>query len=187
MPVKYSTTPERIYLGEANIEPGKRMRARQACASSKHKFAYLSVDVCASVKGGQKVTVTSSRDIAGLLRGFLEPQVALREHFGVLLLDAKNAVIGFALISVGGVSAALVELPMVFKPALLLPCSGIILVHNHPSGDPTPSYEDARLTERIVSAGKLLGIRVLDHIIVGAGRDDNYFSFLDRGLMPASE
>lgn len=180
-PVRYETEPERIYLGE--VEPAKRMRARQVCASSKHKFAYLAVDVCASTKEGEEVRfqISDSAAVAKFVSGFLEPQILLKEHFGTLLLDTKNSVVGFAVISVGGLSSASVELPMVFKPALLLPAAGMILVHNHPSGNAQPSSDDVLLTKRVVQGGTLLGFRVLDHIILGSG--GKYFSFVENGLM----
>jgi len=103
-----------------------------------------------------------------------------REHFVVMLLDRKNAVLGLNTVSIGSLTASVVHPREVFKPAILSNACSVILSHNHPSGDPLPSQEDRALTARLVQGGKLLGISVLDHIIV---RDGRYFSFADEGLL----
>ncbi len=105
-----------------------------------------------------------------------------REHFVTLLLNRKNAVIGITTVSVGSLTASVVSPREVFKAAILANAASIVCAHNHPSGDPQPSLEDKALTARLVQGGKLLGIPVLDHIIVGDGTPD-YFSFADRGLL----
>jgi DNA repair protein RadC len=93
-----------------------------------------------------------------------------REHFGILLLNTQNRLIGYHEVSVGTLTAALVSPREVFGAALrTLGCAAIILVHNHPSGDPTPSREDLRLTRQLVDAGRLLDIKVHDHVIIGTG------------------
>lgn len=104
-----------------------------------------------------------------------------REAFLVLLLDAKNRLIGANLASVGTLTASLVHPREVFKPAIAASASAVICVHNHPTGDPAPSREDQALTQRLFEAGKLLGIRFLDHVVVGDGR---HYSFLDDGELP---
>ncbi len=105
-----------------------------------------------------------------------------REHFGVLMLDAQNRLVVYHGVSTGTLSASLVHPREVFGPALrVMGVASIILVHNHPSGEPTPSREDLRLTQQLVEAGKLLDITVHDHVIVGA--DGAYVSFADRGLL----
>jgi len=101
-----------------------------------------------------------------------------REEFLVLVLDAKNAVLGFNLVSVGTLTSSLVHPREVFKPAILGNAAALILLHNHPSGDPAPSAEDLHLTRRLREVGEVFDIKVLDHIIVGAGR---YVSFVDDG------
>ena len=105
-----------------------------------------------------------------------------REHFVILMLDQKNQVIGINTVSVGSLTASVVHPREVYKPAILSNCAGLILGHNHPSGDPQPSKEDRAITARLVEAGKLLGIAVLDHVIVGDG-SQKYFSFADEGLL----
>lgn len=105
-----------------------------------------------------------------------------REMFVVMLLDRKNAVLGLNLVSVGFLTSSVVHPREVFKPAILSNSCSVILSHNHPSGDPFPSQEDRALTTRLVQGGKLLGIAILDHIIVGDG-SGKYFSFADENLL----
>jgi DNA repair protein RadC len=89
-----------------------------------------------------------------------------REHFIVLLLNARHEVIGSETVSIGSLNASIVHPREVFKPAVLASAASIVLVHNHPSGDPEPSEEDLSITKRLVEAGELLGIGVLDHVIL---------------------
>ena len=105
-----------------------------------------------------------------------------REHLLALTVDTKNRLIGINTVSVGSLSSSLGHPREVFKAAILQNAAAIILAHNHPSGDPTPSSEDRALTERIKQASELLGIRLLDHIVVGDGTE-RFFSFLDEGLL----
>ncbi|NLW44448.1 MAG: DNA repair protein RadC [Syntrophomonadaceae bacterium] len=93
-----------------------------------------------------------------------------REHFKCLYLNRKNQVISLETISIGGLANSLVHPREVFKPAVKRSAAAVILIHNHPSGDPTPSQEDINITRRLIESGKLLGIEVLDHVIIGDGR-----------------
>ena len=102
-----------------------------------------------------------------------------REQFCVLMLNAKNEIIGLNIVSTGDVSSATVTPRELLKPAILTNSSALVLGHNHPSGDPTPSPEDVRVTKAIVEAGELLDIDVLDHLIIGRGR---YTSMKSKGL-----
>ena len=101
-----------------------------------------------------------------------------REQFLVCCLDAKNVSIGVNIVSIGSLTLSIVHPREVFKPAILGNACAIIAVHNHPSGDPTPSVEDRTLTTRLREAGDVLGIRLLDHLILG---DDRLYSFADQG------
>ncbi len=103
-----------------------------------------------------------------------------REHFVGLYLNGANRIIGIHTITIGILNSSLVHPREVFKPAILSNATGIILAHNHPSGDPEPSLEDRRITNQIAEAGRLLGIPLLDHIIIGENR---YFSFKDEYLI----
>jgi DNA repair protein RadC len=93
-----------------------------------------------------------------------------RERFFLLLLDGRNRLMAELCISEGTLTAALVHPREVFAPAIRLSAAAIVVVHNHPSGDPTPSAEDAALTERLRRAGDVIGIRLLDHVVIGQGR-----------------
>src|SRR5215475_7483458 len=124
--------------------------------------------------------IRSSADAGALLHVYLEG--VDREHFVVLLLDQKNKVIGISNVSIGSLTASVVHPREVFKPAISSNAAALILAHNHPSGAPQPSQEDRVLTVRLVAAGKLLGISVLDHVIIGDGTSA-YFSFADEGLL----
>ena len=106
-----------------------------------------------------------------------------REEFVVLLLDAKNKLLGFHVVSLGSLTPSVVHPREVFKIAILGNAAAILLLHNHPSGDPTPSNEDLHITQRLCQIGEVLGIRVLDHVVIGDGR---YISFVDDGYFPRS-
>lgn len=124
--------------------------------------------------------VLSSSNVAPFLRGLLGHEPA--EVFVLLALDVKNVVLGYHEVARGGLSSCSVEPAQVFKLALLADAASLILAHNHPSGDCSPSADDVMVTRRIVDGARLFGIRVLDHIIVG---DPGHFSFLDAGMLSA--
>lgn len=103
-----------------------------------------------------------------------------RERFYSVFLNTKNEVINCEEVSSGSATSALVHPREVFKSALLCSCSALILVHNHPSGDSSPSSWDINLTRRLYECGELLGVDVLDSIVIG---DDSYYSFRESGLL----
>lgn len=103
-----------------------------------------------------------------------------REYFLTLLLDGKNRIIREEQISEGSLNQSIVHPREVFSPAVKESAAAVILIHNHPSGDPAPSREDREITRRLKEAGEIMGIRVLDHIIIGDGA---YFSFVEMGLL----
>ena len=104
----------------------------------------------------------------------------LKECFWTLLLDGKNRTLKLVKVSEGTLTSSLVHPREVFRPAIEEAAAGVILAHNHPSGDPTPSREDREITRRLVATGEMVGIRILDHVIIGPQR---YFSFADEGLL----
>ena len=106
-------------------------------------------------------------------------QQETKEYFLTLHLDGKNRIVCMEEVSVGSLNQSIVHPREVFKSALLSSAAAIVLIHNHPSGDPTCSREDREITRRIKEAGDLLGVRVLDHIIIG----DSYMSFVEQGLL----
>lgn len=103
-----------------------------------------------------------------------------KEYFITLHLDGKNRIKCMDLVSIGSLNQSIVHPREVFKTACLSNAAAIILIHQHPTGDPTPSSEDISITRRLKEAGELMGIKVLDHIIVG---DGEYLSFVERGLL----
>lgn len=120
----------------------------------------------------------SSVDIFEYFQPQLEP--LKKECFWSVLLDGKNRLISLVRISEGSLTCSLVHPREVFRPAIREAAAGVLFVHNHPSGDPAPSQEDIEITRRLVETGRIIGIRALDHVIIGA-RD--YFSFADRGVL----
>ena len=124
--------------------------------------------------------IRSSRDAHQVFQQYLEG--VDRENFVVMLVDQKHKIIGIHTVATGSLTAAVVHPREVMKPAILSNAAAIIVAHNHPSGDPQPSQEDRALTAKLFQAGKILGIALLDHIILGDGAD-TYFSFGDEGLL----
>jgi len=112
---------------------------------------------------------------------------APKEHFMLMCLDSRTRAIGVIEVSVGTVSASLVHPRECFQPAILLNAASIIVAHNHPSGDTSPSAEDKAVTTRLTDAGQILGIPLMDHIIIGDQGPDvscpDYFSFRERGFI----
>ncbi len=108
-----------------------------------------------------------------------------REQFCVLLLNTKNKMIGLNIVSTGCLSSATVHPREVLKPAILANAGAMVLCHNHPSGDTSPSSEDRAITKRIILASSFVGITVHDHIIINM-EDDEFFSFADEGLIADS-
>jgi DNA repair protein RadC len=105
-----------------------------------------------------------------------------REHFKAVFLDARHAVLGVYTVSIGCLTSSLVHAREVFRAAIVAGAAGIVLSHNHPSGDPEPSAEDIALTRRLMAAGTLIGIEVLDHVVTG-DHAAKWVSFKERGMM----
>ena len=127
---------------------------------------------------GRRVQLGSPRDVAS----YLLPSHGARpvEQFGIVLLDTKRRVLKTAVLSVGTLDASLVHPREVFREAAGGGAAAIVLFHNHPSGDPTPSGEDVALTARLVEAGQLMGIEVVDHLVLA---DARYCSFKEMGRL----
>ncbi len=119
--------------------------------------------------------INSPEKVAELARRILEG--ADREYLLVISVDARSRPLALEIISIGTVNSAMAEPREIFKHAILNNAAGIILVHNHPSGDCKPSAADRQLTERIEKSGEILGIEVYDHVIIG----DGYYSFEEEG------
>ena len=122
----------------------------------------------------------ASDDVERIARSIYGTLDADKEHFLLLAMNNKNRVNGFKVISTGSLTASLVHPREVWRAALHLCAAAVVFVHNHPSGDPAPSQEDIELTRRLKETADVLGIRVLDHVVLG---NERFFSFSDRGML----
>ena len=125
----------------------------------------------------ERPQVKSPADVASLL--LMEMSTLEQEHMRVVIMDTKNRVLRVSTVYIGSLNTAVFRAAELFKDAIRLNAAAIIVVHNHPSGDPTPSPEDVHATRQLVEAGKLLSIEVLDHLVIGQGR---WVSLKERGL-----
>jgi len=116
----------------------------------------------------KSVFLRSGKDVYDLVREDMEELD--REHFCIIMLNVRNQVIAREVVSVGGLNAAIVHPREIFKNCIKKSAAAVILVHNHPSGQPDPSDEDIAVTKRVIEAGRIVGIDVLDHVIVGHGQ-----------------
>lgn len=132
----------------------------------------------AQTPSGDRASIASPKDIADYVMPRLRYEN--KEHFMVMLLDTKNHVIAVPTISIGSLNASIVHPREVFREAIAYAAASIALIHNHPSGDPSPSKEDLHVTETLVDVGILMGIRVLDHVIIG---DNRYVSLKEKGII----
>ena len=123
-------------------------------------------------------SITSPRDSAAALVALLQDEPT--EVFAILCLTTKYRVIAYHEVSRGTLDSTLVHPREVFKAALLANAAAIVVCHNHPSGDPTPTADDVEVTRRLAAAGQVVGIEMLDHIVVGDGR---YYSFKEGGRL----
>lgn len=125
------------------------------------------------------VAVTSGGDVARVVREAVRGSG--RESFFALLLDNRHRILGLRTISTGSLESTPVHPREVFSPAIREGAAAIVVAHNHPSGEPSPSADDRLVTERLRAAGELVGIEVLDHVVVG---DDRYYSFAEESFFP---
>ena len=126
----------------------------------------------------EKKQILSSKDASLVLENNLRG--LNKEHFIILMLNTKNFLLGVETVSIGSLNSSIVHPRELFKSAINKSAAAIILAHNHPSGDATPSREDIEVTKRIKSGGQLLGIDVIDHIIIG---DNSYYSFKEEKMI----
>jgi DNA repair protein RadC len=146
--------------------------------------------VLAALELGRRTLVRGGAERPNLrspaqLANYLLPQYgsATVEQFGIVMLDSKSRLIRIRIVATGTVDSAIVHPREVFREAAAAAAAAIVLFHNHPSGDPTPSDDDLILTTRMVSAGMVMGIDVVDHVILGERR---YCSLLETGMMPTA-
>jgi DNA repair protein RadC len=134
------------------------------------------------VKASERPQVKCSRDAFSLFKENWDPATIEHvEEFKLLLMNRSNSVLGILEISKGGISGTVTDVRLVFQAAIKGNASGLIVAHNHPSGNLNPSESDTRITQKIKEAGSLLDIQLLDHLILTP--EDNYYSFADNGLI----
>ncbi|MDQ1142814.1 JAB domain-containing protein [Pedobacter agri] len=145
------------------------------------KVSEIEISYRPAFKLSERPKVTSSNIAYGILdQSWDHNKMELLEEFKVLLLNRQNRVLGVLNVAQGGFSEVMIDPKVVFSAALKACASGIILSHNHPSSELSPSEADIRLTRKMLEGGKLLGIEVLDHLILSAY---DYYSFRDEGMM----
>ena len=127
--------------------------------------------------GGVDTPIRGPRDVIPLIHAYAR---APKEHFLAVLLNTRHLPIGVEVISIGSLNASIVHPREVFRPAILAGAASLILAHNHPSGDPTPSADDLEITQRLRRTGEMLGIEVLDHLVMGKGEP---LSMREKGLL----
>jgi DNA repair protein RadC len=167
-------------LAQATLEELRRAgKLSEGQATSLYSALQLGRQVCSTpLRAGERFC--NSRELYHRYRARFF--AANKEHFFSLHLNSKNQLIREVLISIGSLSTSVVHPREVFAPAVRDSSAALIFIHNHPSGDPAPSREDRDCTQRLIHAGQILGIRVLDHIVMGY---DDYYSFADAGLVNA--
>lgn len=147
-----------------------------------HKVNEIQISYREKISTLKSPSITSSDDVALVLfKNWDEKTIGLHETFKVLLLNQSNRVKGIYPLSTGGITGTLVDMRILFALVLKTLSTGIVLAHNHPSGQLRASQADRQLTEKIQQAAKLFDVRVLDHIILAP--DGVYYSFADHGLM----
>ncbi len=144
----------------------------QVIKEKEYEYSFISI---------QKISCPD--DLMQICSKTLELSKEPEEVFGMVTLDTKNNITGYFEISRGNINSSIVHPREVFKRAILQNASSIVLTHNHPSGESEPSHEDIVLTNRLDECGKLLGIRVLDHIIIGTEYQEDCYSFKENELL----
>lgn len=133
-------------------------------------------------RAADRPKITTSKDAYTiLLQAWDMNKIDLLEEFKIILLDRKNSCIGISNIATGGITGCVVDPKIIFATALKARATGIVLSHNHPSGNLKPSQEDISMTKKLIGGGKLLDISILDHLIVTS---ESYCSLTDEGLIP---
>lgn len=165
-------------IAGASVEELSQIRGIGLAKAAQIKAAFeLANRLENSVAASEKPVIKKPEDVAGLVSGRLKGKK--KEYFLAILLDTRSRLIKVAEISVGSLDSSIVHPREVFKEAISASAASAIFAHNHPSGDPTPSEDDIKLTKRLAEAGEITGIDVLDHLIIG---DDGYLSLKREGL-----
>jgi len=173
---KFGTVKE---LGQASFEELSQIKGIGPAKASQIKAAFeLSNRMDNPLEPSEKPSVKTPDEAVALVMGRLKEKK--KEHFIALMLNTRSQLIKSAEISIGSLDSSIVHPREVFKEAIAASAASVVFVHNHPSGDPQPSDDDIKLTERLSQAGDIMGIDVLDHIIIG---DEKFFSLKREGLI----
>ncbi len=164
-------------IAEATVEDLGEIRGIGLAKASQIKACFELADRLKSSPDGDKPVIKKPDDVMNIVGGKLRGKK--KEHFLALLLDTRGHVIKVSEISIGSLDASIVHPREVFREAMSVSAASVILVHNHPSGDPEPSNEDIQITKRLVEVGELVGIEVLDHVIVAG---EKFTSLKRKGL-----
>ena len=166
------------FLSDATLEELTDVKGIGNCKAAQLLAAIELGKRISAYKKEDNIRISGPNDITDLLME--EMRYLKKEYFKIAILDTKNQIITIENISIGNLNSSIVHPREVFNRAIKRSANSIILVHNHPSGDPTPSSEDINITNRLIEAGSILGIKVLDHIIIG---DNKYISFKERNII----
>lgn len=165
-------------IATAGIEDLSRIKGLgTAKASQIQAMVELGKRLATSI-GDSRMTIRSPQDAADILMPELRDE--LQEHFKAIYLNVKGEVLKTRTITIGCLDASLITPRELFREGIAANCASVVVAHNHPSGDPSPSKEDIDVTKRLVQAGLMIGIDVLDHVVIGDGR---WVSLKERGLM----
>ena len=165
-------------IATSSVEDMSRIKGLGIAKAAQIKaMAELGKRLAASV-GHSRPTIRSPQDAADLVMPELRDE--LQEHFKGIFLNSKNEVLKIRTITIGSLDASMITPRELFRDAISTNSASVIIAHNHPSGDPTPSQEDISVSKRLCEAGKVVGIEVLDHLVIGEGR---WVSLKERGLM----
>lgn len=145
-------------------------------------IAEVTLSYKSTVKASERPKIKCSLDAFKLFKESWNPEtVEFLEEFKMLILNRSNAVLGIMAVSKGGISGTVTDVRLIYQAAIKANASGIIVCHNHPSGNLNPSESDTKITQKIKEAGKLMDVQLLDHLILTTEGD--YYSFADNGLL----
>jgi DNA repair protein RadC len=180
--MSYPIPKEHFMLGEIDSETRS---ARRVCASTRSPFSWLRFDICMPPrkKGKEPPQIKTSKEVSHFLHEVIPFAGRGQEYMFVLCLDTHNVPVAVANPHIGGRNAAEVDPVSVFRPAVLSNAVSVIVAHNHPSGNNTPSSADDAVTGRLKSAAEFLKLSVLDHVVL-TDDPDKYYSYADHGRMP---
>lgn len=165
------------FISQCSIEELSKVEGIGKCKASQI-LASIELGRRISLSNNYAMKINSPLDVSNVLME--ELKYLEKEYFKIIMLNTKNVIISIEDISVGSLNSSIVHPREVFKEAIKRSSASIILVHNHPSGDPTPSKEDINITKRLIECGEILGIKVLDHIIFGYNK---YTSLKEKDLI----